>query len=270
MQSQFHRAGRPSAFPSIEAYTSWPRSDDTGLTMMIDWGLGRARQADLMALAGGYVHLAKIAVGLAGLIPLPVLREKLANYVKHGIQAFPGGQYLEYAVHIGKVGNFFQEARAAGFMLVEVSDNTQPFSAAFKQGLFRQAVEEFGLRVLGEVGSKVQVTDIDALRRDVENCLSAGAWKVFVEAAEFFVDGRMRMELVDMLAKSLPLDALIFELPGWWLGSLATEQVPMMRALIDRFGPTVNLGNVGADQLLFTETLRRKTGVAGFKLEPGH
>lgn len=251
-------------FPHIQMPERPAKPRDAGLTVLIDWGAGPSAQADFLRTAGEYADLAKIAVGISGLLPSAVLAQKLELYEQFAVRPFPGGQYLEYAVSLDRAGEYLADAKEAGYRLIEVSDNTVPFERAFKEDLIGRAREGYGFDVLAEVGSKVQVSDIAALVADVRSCLGAGAWKVLVEAAELFDEG-LRQDLIDALAEKLPLDKLIFELPGWWLGAVGAERAGMMRTLLTSFGSAVNLANIDPDEVLFLETLRRKTGVAGFR-----
>lgn len=255
-------ADRP--FPNIPVPARPEKPRDAGLTVLIDWGVGPSAQADGLVTCGAYVDAAKIAVGISGLLTTETLSRKIELYERFGVRPFPGGQFLEYAVSLDKQEDFLRDARDAGYKLIEVSDNTVPFEAPFKRHLIRRAREEYGFDVFAEVGSKVQVSDTDALVADVQSCIDAGAWKVFIEAAEFF-DGGLRTGLIDAAEEALPLDKLVFELPGWWLGPVGDERASMIQALLRRFGPTVNLANVAPDEVLFVETLRRRTGTMGFQ-----
>jgi len=64
----------PFRFMNIPHRPEKPR--DTGITMMIDWGMGVARQRDILDIAGAYIDIAKIAVGLSGIISERVLTER--------------------------------------------------------------------------------------------------------------------------------------------------------------------------------------------------
>ena len=234
--------------------------------MLIDWGLGPHEQRDLLRTSGAHLDLAKIAVGTSALMPRDVLREKLDIYERMQVRPFPGGQYLEYAVHQARLDAYFAEARDAGYRLIEVSDNTVPFDATFKRDTIRRAIEQFGFDVLGEVGSKVAATDVPALVADLQGCLDAGAWKLFVEAAEFFDESGLRHDLLDALVRDVPASAMIFELPGTWLGPTAAQRLELIKALLQRLGRDVNLANIERWEPLFLESLRRDIGVAGFNL----
>lgn len=233
--------------------------------MLIDWGIGPKAQEDLLKTSGAYIDLAKIAVGIAGLLKGDVLSAKLKTYREYDVKPFPGGQYLEYAVGKGLEDVFLKEAGEAGFDMIEVSDNTVPFEAAFKTGLIRKAREEHGFTVLGEVGSKVSATEVGPFVADVKQCLEAGAWKVFVEAADLLDGEDLRVELVKALKDEFSLEQLIFELPGWWIGSGGGLKVEILNRLFKELGAEVNLANIEENEILFLETQRRRTGVSGFQ-----
>ena len=58
---------------------------------------------------------------------------------------------------------------------------------------------------------------------------------------------------------------LIFELPGWWIGSGGDLKVENLNRFFKELGPGVNLANVEENEILFLETQRRRTGVSGFQ-----
>ena len=119
--------------------------------------------------------------------------------------------------------------------------------------------------MIGEVGSKVQGSPAADLIADIRRCLDAGAWKVFVEAAELFGD-ELNEALIEEITSAVPLDKLIFEVPGPWIpGIHRCDQFSTRTWLVRRFGPDVNLANVYPDDILETETLRRGIGVAALK-----
>jgi phosphosulfolactate synthase len=198
-------------------------------------------------------------------MPLSYLQRKLKLYHDHEIVAFPGGQFLEYAVYHGETDAVFAGAIEAGYRCIEVSDNILEISAPEKMALIRQAREDHGLRVIGEVGSKVAETSASRLIEDISQCLEAGAWKVFVEAAEIFGED-LNEALIEEITGAVPTDRLIFEIPGPWIeGIHLCDQHAMRSWLVQRFGPEVNLANVGPADILEVETLRRGIGVAALK-----
>ena len=252
------------AFNNISFPRRGAKPRQAGLTMLVDWGLGLGAQADCLEISGDYVDLAKVAVGISGLLPADLLRRKIELYEQHHVIAFPGGQFLEYAAFHGQTEDYLLAAREAGYRWVEVSDNVLDITAEEKSKLIRTA-QEFDLQVIGEVGSKVEGTGASALIADIQRCLDAGAWKVFVEAAELFGDD-LNEALIEEITSAVPLDKLIFEVPGPWIpGIRRCDQHTMRSWLIRRFGPEVNLGNVFAEDILEVETMRCGIGVGALR-----
>jgi phosphosulfolactate synthase len=235
--------------------------------MMIDWGIDLSRQRELIEIAGSYIDLAKIAVGLAGIIPKRILKEKISIYNDAQIDAFIGGQFLEYGIfnHGLKIApTYFEEAQQLGFKVIEVSDNNLDIDPKQKYELIRTGKEDFSLKILGEVGSKKEVTSTDAMIQGIKDCINAGAWKVFLEGAEFTskTDGTLLKEVVENVTKGVELKDIIFELPGRWISNVHGCGIHDMELfLIENFGPNVNIGNVAPDEILQLETLRTGAGV---------
>ena len=250
------------AFTTIELPARPPKPRDSGLSMMIDWGIPPAAQLDTLSLAAEFVDLAKVAVGISGLIAEESLIVKIDEYQQSGVEPFPGGMYLELAVTRECVEAYYAECRRVGYKLVEVSDNVVHFDADLRARLIRQAVEEYGLRVLGEVGSKHDKTDMATLVADIRDSLDAGAWKVFVEAAEFVTDKGLDTDLIQTMLREVNPADIIFELPGKWIPDVHAHSVyRMMVWLVEHIGPDVNIGNVAPEDVVPLETLRAGVGV---------
>lgn len=259
--------GKCFSFMPIPQRSTKPRQ--LGVTMMIDWGLGPKHQADMLDVSGEYVDIAKIAVGISGLIEEDVLKEKIATYKRYNILPFIGGQFLEFGIfHKGLdiARPYFEHALQIGFEAIEVSDNTLDIESTDKYGLINLAKEEYGLKVLGEVGSKKESSSIEDLVDGINGCLEAGAWKVFLEGAEF-VDkekGGLLEDVVQQVVKDVELEKLMFELPGLWIHNVHSAEIHDMTVyLIKAFGAEVNIANVMPQWVLELETLRRKVGVTG-------
>ena len=255
----------PFHFMNIPQRPEKPR--DTGITMMIDWGMGVAQQRDILDIAGAYIDIAKIAVGLSGIISERVLTEKIVAYADYRVSAFIGGQFLEYGVyHQGMeiAKRYYEEARRVGFEYVEVSDNNLEISPEDKYELVRMGVEDFGLKILGEVGSKTECSSTQAMVDGIKGCLASGAWKVFVEGAEFTdkQDGSIREDVIDGVTKGVDLKDIIFELPGHWISNVHACGIHDMEVfLIQQFGPEINIANVAPGEIMMLETLRTGVGV---------
>ena len=241
-----------------------PRS--LGLTMMIDWGLPLGLQQDCLASHGFYVDEAKIAAGIPRVMPVSLLTEKLRMYANHAIPCFPGGLFTELAIAQDNYDAFLEEARSMGFKAIEVSDNLLKLSLSNKAKCIRRAVEDFGLKVMGEVGRKEGTLSEDELIADVENCLESGASLVLLEAHELF-HGEIRQEVIDVLVKRVPLEKLMFELPVVVLPDVTRDYKHRTCAwLVKNFGTEVNLANIEWDEVYITEIIRR--GMAGDTSHP--
>ena len=243
---------------------SKPRSK--GLTMMIDWGLPPGLQKDCLDSHGLYIDEAKIAAGSPRVMPAKQLKKKIAAYSEYEIPCFPGGLFTELAIAQGNYDRFLEEAKQTGFGAIEVSDNLLRLNPAEKKQTIRRAVEEFDLKVMGEVGRKEGVLSGDELIADVENCLEAGASLVLLEAHELF-HGEIRQNVIDLLVKRVPLEKLMIELPVVVLPDITRDYKHRICAwLVAQFGTEVNLANVEWDEVYVTEVIRR--GMAGDTSHP--
>jgi phosphosulfolactate synthase len=254
------------AFEQIPVPERQTKPRSTGLTMMIDWGMPVGLQEDCLDSQGLYVDEAKIAAGIPRVMPANLLKKKIAAYSKHEIPCFPGGLFTELAIAQGNYEQFLDEAKKTGFGAIEVSDNLLKFSPADKKQNIRLAVEKFDLKVMGEVGRKEGVLSEDDLIADVENCLEAGATLVLLEAHELF-HGEIRQDVIESLAKRVPLAKLMFELPVVVLPDVTRDYKHRICAwLVKQFGTEVNLANVEWDEVYITEIIRH--GMAGDTSHP--
>lgn len=245
---------------------------DKGLTMMMDWGLGRNRVADHLDLVAPYVDLAKITVGTARLYSRPYLLEKLALYKRYQVVPFLGGQFSEYVYAtqgIKAMPTFFEEAKNLGFEAIEISDNCVPLSDGRRRELIRLAIDN-GLEVHGEVGSKVVNQSAEDLIRQAEVCLDAGCDVVLIEGAELVTpDGQPIEEMIASLRLGLDLEKVLFELTGPWIsGNALCDVYQLKKFLIGEFGAEINLANVMPDDVLETEALRVGLSVVGPEYDP--
>jgi phosphosulfolactate synthase len=246
------------AFSSIWIPERSQKPRDSGLTMIIDYGMGLVRQEDLLKTIGPYIDLAKIRVGSAALYGESCLKSKVVLYQRYGVDVFPGGQFLEYAITQGKMHEYFQEAQKYGFNLVEVSDNRLEISPEEKSEVIQTAIQRYGLKVLAETGSKVKATAVEALIMDIQRNLKAGAWKVLVEAYEFFHEGKFQAEVVGQIQKAIDPHLLIFEITTRHTKGVDVHgRYSTQSWLVNNLGISVNVGNVDPEEVLVLEGLRR-------------
>jgi len=121
-------------------------------------------------------------------------------------------------------------------------------------------VEEFGMKVLGEVGKKEGLENQASLVDDAIACLEAGSSIILLEAAELV--NPETAEDVEGVIAAVGIEKVMFELPGPWIEGVSLFHIhKMRREMIGRYGSEVNLGNVDPGELIAVEAFRRGLGV---------
>jgi phosphosulfolactate synthase len=181
---------------------------------------------------------------------------KLDGARRAGISSVAGGGPYEIAVAQNQLPAYLELCAGVGFDAIECGDGfTDPGICA--RDMVARA-HAHGLQVEFELGKKHEGSfDVSAVRQLIEQgreWLGAGARRLTVEAREsavgigvFDCAGQLNAKLADELADKLGLTNLIFEAPD----------KPSQFALLDHFGPAVQLGNVPLDELLRVEIYRR-------------
>ena len=236
----------------IAGRTQKPRV--TGLTMMIDKGLGAAQVESLTEIAHQWIDIAKLGFGTSRLCPREVVERKIQTYRSREIEVMPGGTFLEVVVAQGKLDEFLAEAADIGFSAIEVSDGTLPMDDDTRASVIEK-VAAAGFTVLSEVGSKFADTDLSAaeqarsMLRDVE----LGAFQVIVESREagkgvgiFDAAGGIVDDKLQAIVEKVDLKNVMFEAPQ------KAQQVELM----NKFGINVSLGNIQPADVLALEALR--------------
>jgi len=245
---------------TFEASVERPLSDrtnkprETGLTMLIDKGLGVSHVQDLVEIAHQWIDVAKLGFGTSRLCPEEVIKRKTSAYRDHDIHVMPGGTLLEVVIAQGKLDEFLKEANAVGFDTIEVSDGTIPMSDDTRAEVIERVASE-GFLVLSEVGSKFADMDLPAeetvraLRRDIE----LGAFQVILESREagkgvgiYDAAGEIVDDKLESIVNEVDVKNVLFEAPE------KNQQV----ALIKKFGNNVSLGNIHPADVLALEALR--------------
>lgn len=237
----------------IAGRLSKPRA--SGITMVLDKGLGIAATLDLLDMAAEHVDLIKISFGTSVLYPEKTLRDKVELIRSHDVDVCPGGTLLEVAVLQGALPEYVDWVGQTGFSFLEVSDGTIQLDSRLRRLAIELALAR-GLRVVTEVGKKDALERLPppVLHAQVADDLAAGADRVIIEAREsgqgvgiYDERGTVReLELEQILQGVANPDRLIWEAP------LRNQQAE----LILRFGPNVNLGNVQPADCLAVEALR--------------
>ena len=220
----------------------------SGLTHVLDKGLGPRGWEDVLEVAGDHISIVKLGWGTAAVTQnlerkLEVLREK---------PVVIGGTYFEVLYAKGRLDEYKRWLAALGITHVEISDGTLDIPRERKVELIAEFATDF--TVLSEVGSKDEDTVYAPYQwvEWIKEELEAGAWKVITEAREggtagiFRKDGDMRTGLIDEIAHVIEPERIIFDAP----------QQHQQVWLLKRFGTECNLGNIAPYDVLSLETLR--------------
>lgn len=224
---------------------------EAGITMMIDPGLPLGYFTDVMESSGEYIDYVKFGWGTA---LASEIEPKLEVLRDNGIQFGFGGTLFEKFVFQDRFDDFRNLCATVGCDVVEVSNGTIDLPNTAKASYIRKLAYEFP--VVSEVGFKDPDRSerlgapswIDAIEEDLE----AGARLVITESRESgrsgtcLPDGRLRVGLIEELLHAIGPERLVFEAPTAALQSY----------FVTRVGPEVNLGNVGAADVVSLETLR--------------
>lgn len=227
-----------------------PKPRTSGITHVLDKGLPPMLLRAHLEQTGELVDFVKLGWG-TGYVD-PALRERIRICRAHRARMCTGGTLLEIVAAQGRVAQFTRWARKAGIEAVEVSDGLGLIDRVTKDRLIRSLSDEFV--VLAETGLKDPTARVDPAHwaREMSADLAAGASLAVAEGREsgtvglFESDGRVRDAVVEAIVAALPVDRIVFEAP----------QKSQQAWLINRLGPTVNLGNIDLADVLPVETLR--------------
>jgi phosphosulfolactate synthase len=183
-------------------------------------------------------------------------RRKIAAAAAEGIPAVAGGGPFETAVAQGALSSYLDLCADVGMRRIECAEGFTDLDLAPPE-IVREAAER-GLEVDYELGEKHsgQFTDAvaDALVEEGLRWLDAGAVRLVIEAREsaqdvglFSAPGQFDARQAERFVEAFGLDTVLFEAPN------KASQF----ALIDHFGPQVQLGNVRLEEVLRVEIYRR-------------
>src|SRR5690349_16598348 len=170
--------GFEDGFLGVPARPGEPR--ETGLTHVIDKGLGPRGWEDVLETSGDYISIVKLGWGTAYVTrslerKLDVLKEK---------PVVIGGTFFEVVYVRGMFDEYKQWLSSLGIGHVEISDGTVEIPRERKLELIADFARDF--TVLSEVGSKDGdvVFEADEWVQWLREEKDAGAWKVITEARE--------------------------------------------------------------------------------------
>jgi len=235
------------SFLDLPARTAKPRR--AGITHVMDRGLSPLALESLLVTAGEHIDMIKLGWGTAYVSG--AVGDKVAICRDAGVAVCPGGTLLEIAVHQNRLDRYVEWLHELGIDHVEVSNGSLPLTRARKGELNAELAREF--TVIAEVGSKTGEAVANDWCEEMLGDLAAGAAMVIAEGREsgtvglFDASGEVHGELVDAILRAVGQETVIFEAP----------QRQQQAWLLRRVGPNVNLGNIGTEDVIALESLRR-------------
>lgn len=234
---------------NIPERTVKPRK--TGITMVMDKGLGTREAADLAEIGTEYIDFIKLGFGTALLTNK--LEEKLAIYRQNNIIPYFGGTLFEIFVARGDFDGYRSFVDKYKLSHVEVSDGSMEMESDVKLGYIQTLAKDF--TVLSEVGSKKAdiVYTMEEWSKMMRSELEAGSTMVIAEAREsgnigiYNADGSANKALINGIIKEVDINKIMWEAPH------KAQQTMFIKLL----GSNVSLGNIAANEVLSLETLRR-------------
>ncbi|NBI27557.1 phosphosulfolactate synthase [Chengkuizengella marina] len=229
---------------------------NTGITMVIDKGMGLLAFEDLLNTTSEYIDIIKLGFGTSPLYPKQVLENKIGLAKKHNITITPGGTFLEVAISQNCVNSYFKMIKSLGFNGIEVSDGTIELSRQFRDDLIKFGLEE-GLNVFTEYGKKIKGAKINfnELIHTVHQDIEKGASLVTIEGRESGVEvgifdehGECDKDDIFQIINSVSQPEKIM-----WEAPLKSQQI----LFINNLGPKVNLGNISPGEVFALESIRR-------------
>jgi phosphosulfolactate synthase len=225
-------------------------------TCPFDPGYDPATVEGHMEQSGHLIATLKISMACWMVAAEASTRRKIQAATKLGIPAVAGGGPFETAVAQRALPAYLDLCADMGITRIECGEGFTDLALA-PADVIRQAGER-GLEVEFEMGEKHsgRFTDeqTDELIATGHRWLEAGAVRLVVEAREsaqdvglFSAPGKFDAHQANRFAEAFGLASLLFEAPN------KASQF----ALIDHFGPEVQLGNVRLEEILRVEIYRR-------------
>ncbi|HEU4425940.1 MAG TPA: phosphosulfolactate synthase [Pilimelia sp.] len=235
-------------FLSLPRLATKPR--DSGLTHVLDKGLGPDAVAATLELNGDRIDVWKLGWGTAYLDR--GLDRKLRLLRAHHVTPCLGGTLLEIAWAQGRADECLAWAERAGFGAIEVSRGVVEMPLDAKRELIKKAADSFV--VFAETGAKDAriVLSTRQWRDEIGEDLGAGATWIITEGREsgtvgiYDGTGSPRPDVIETAAEAAGVNRVLFEAP----------RKDQQAWLINRFGPDVNLANIAPDDVLPLTTLR--------------
>lgn len=223
---------------------------NSGLTMMMDKGLGLRQAENFIEAAAHLTDIVKLGFGTSFITPN--LPEKIKLYQEANLKVYLGGTLFEAFLIRNKFKDYQKLMDKLKIDTVEVSDGSITIPHDQKCEFIQKLAKNF--TVVSEVGSKEAGILISPSKwiKMMKTELEAGSWKVIAEAREsgnvgiYRPGGGAHSVLVNKILANVPADSILWEAPQ------KSQQVWFIKLL----GHNVNLGNIGHDEVIPLETLR--------------
>jgi len=246
--SQNRRRGASMDFLEIDKRSPKPR--ENGITHVLDAGLGVEEARDLLSVCGRYVDIVKLGWGTGYVTDK--LEEKIEMYQENDVEVYFGGTLFEVSVLQDRLDGFTRCMEDLGVTHLEVSTGVVPMDHERKCELVERLSDDF--RVFSEIGRKDSEESVSAeeWKRMARKELDAGAWKIVTEGRAsgctgiYGDDGGVKDDIVESVSREIGEEKLLFEAP----------RKDQQAWFIQRFGSSVNLGNVDMRGVIPLETLR--------------
>lgn len=222
----------------------------SGITMVMDKGLGIQEVHNFLSVAQPHVDIVKLGFGTSYVTPK--LREKIEVYRSYDIPIYFGGTLFEAFLVRNQFQDYIAVCKDYGVSFMEVSDGSITIPHAEKCG-YIEKLTRYGT-VLSEVGSKDAAHIIPPYKwiELMSAELSAGSSYVIAEAREagnvgiYRGSGEVREGLVQEILTKIPGEKIIWEAP----------QKAQQLYFIELLGCNVNLGNIAPNEIIPLETMR--------------
>ncbi len=223
----------------------------SGVTMVMDKGLGVRQAQDLAETSGHLIDFLKLGFGTS--FVSKKVKEKTKIYQDADIKVYVGGTLLEAFLVRNQLDDYMKYIAALGCDSVEVSDGCIHLPSEEKCRIIEQLANHY--TVLSEVGAKEEAVhnpDPGRWISSMQDELEAGSSFVIGEAREsgtvgiYEKNGSADTSLINTILDNVPSGKIIWEAP------LKQQQVWFIRLL----GPAVNLGNIAPAEIAPLETLR--------------
>jgi phosphosulfolactate synthase len=223
---------------------------ESGLTMVMDKGLGVREAEDFVESSSPFVDLVKLGFGSS--LITPNLEKKISVYREAGIPVYLGGTLLEAFLIRNQFDDYRKLLDKLKLSHAEVSDGSISMSHEKKCSIIKALSKQ--VTVITEVGSKEEGIIIHPNKwiEMIEREVKAGAWKVIAEAREsgtvgiYRPSGKAHVVLINKILAKVPAEKIIWETPN------KSGQA----YFISLIGANVNLGNISPNEVIAVESLR--------------